>query len=88
VGDQIETSQVKKNNPHPNFEQSFVMILDEDTTEGMIKITDTECGQDLGSVILNIDQIKTYPLKRKIVLINPEVNPYMTTTISANVKLC
>ena len=83
VGNDFKVSQIFKDTPHPAFEESFIFVhkSQEDVT---VKILDADTGSELGSLILSTPD---FPIKRKILSVNSD-QPYMTVTLSANLKYC
>ena len=90
AGDQIKLSEIKKDSPHPEFQESFVFLLKQEQSDEInITICDVDSGSELGKVILSVSLIELAEesLQRKILPINPD-QPYMTVTLSANIKYC
>ena len=79
-------SQVKKNNPNPNFEESFVFLLD-DFKPALIQIKDENSGKLFGTLQLSMEEILENPIKRKIMSVNEE-NPLITVNFSAKINSC
>ena len=79
-------SQVKKNNPNPNFEESFVFLLD-GFKPALIQIKDENSEKLFGTLQLNMEEILENPIKRKIMSVNEE-NPLITVNFSAKIDSC
>jgi len=88
AGDQIKLSEIKKDSPHPEFQESFVFLLKQEQSDEInITICDVDNGSELGKVTLSLIELAEESLQRKILPINPD-QPYMTVTLSANIKYC
>ena len=88
AGDQIKLSEIKKDSPHPEFQESFVFLLKQEQSDEInITICDVDNGSELGKVSLSLIELAEESLQRKILPINPD-QPYMTITLSANIKYC
>ena len=88
AGQEVKTSEIKKNSPHPDFQESFVFLLDQGHSDEInIVISDVDNASELGKVSLSLIELAEGPIKRKILPINPD-QPYMTVTLSANIKYC
>ena len=66
--------------------ESFVFLL-EDLDQINIAVNDVENGSEFGQINLSAEELAQNPLRRKILPINPD-QPFMTATISANIKFC
>ena len=88
AGDQIKLSEIKKDSPHPEFQESFVFLLKQGQSDEInITICDVDSGSELGKVSLSLIELAEESLQRKILPFNPD-QPYMTVTLSANIKYC
>ena len=88
AGQQIKMSEIKKDTPHPDFQESFVFLLDYEQADDIsIRICDVDTGSELGTIMLSVAELATEPIQRKILTMDPE-KPFMTATLSANIKYC
>ena len=87
AGKQVKTSKIISETPHPNFDESFVFLLNEELEEIIILIKDAETGSEIGKIILILGNLAEIPIQKKILPVHEEKSN-MTATISATVKYC
>ena len=78
------SSEIKKLILEINLLHTYTLLLSDEIN---ITISDIDNGSELGKVSLSLIELAEGPIQRKILSINPE-QPYMTVTLSANVKYC
>lgn len=84
VGQEIKTSEILKDTPHPSFQEAFDFLMHNQEEDIAIQIKDVKNDSILGSIVLSPGDM---PMKRKILSID-ENQPMMTITLSASIKYC
>ena len=90
AGQQVKMSEIKKDTPHPDFQESFVFLLGYEQADDIsIRICDVDTGSELGTIMLSVVELTMEPIQRKILTMNPD-KPFMTAALylSAKIKYC